>query len=196
MAVLIPALTSFLAALRAAGLLAQWRDRRGTFQAVCSWAWRASRWPRAARRSRVAWGWDETRPDLYLTGAVWTAGWLGLGNAFLLGRTRFGYAFALCLLLAGLFTFLTPRRFPSEYPRSGHRAPVYLIVALTLAFAIAAATWLGTGAGPVSPRWGSAARRCCRCCSWCPPRSRLQASPSIRRRVRRRARCCPGSCGC
>jgi len=36
MAVLIPALTSFLAALMAAGLLAQWRDRRGTFQAVCS----------------------------------------------------------------------------------------------------------------------------------------------------------------
>jgi len=50
---------------------------------------------------------------------VWTAGWLGLGNAFLLGRTRFGYAFALCLLLAGLFTFLTPRRFPSEYPDVG-----------------------------------------------------------------------------
>ena len=26
-----------------------------------------------------------------------TAGWLGLGTAFLLGRTRFGFGFALCL---------------------------------------------------------------------------------------------------
>ena len=53
----------------------------------------------------------------YLTGAVWTAGWLGLGTAFLLGRTRFGFAFALCLFLAGLFTFLTARRDPESTRR-------------------------------------------------------------------------------
>ena len=52
-------------------------------------------------------GWNETLyRTWYLTGAVWTAGWLGLGTAILLGRTRFGYSFALCLFLAGLFTFL------------------------------------------------------------------------------------------
>ena len=52
-------------------------------------------------------GWNETLyRTWYLTGAVWTAGWLGLGTTFLLGRTRFGYSFALCLFLAGLFTFL------------------------------------------------------------------------------------------
>ena len=60
------------------------------------------------RRSRSASGWNEALyRTWYLAGAVWTAGWLGLGTAFLLGRTRFGYTFALCLFLAGLFTFLT-----------------------------------------------------------------------------------------
>ena len=49
-----------------------------------------------ARRSRGAAGWNEALyRTWYLTGAVWTAGWLGLGTAFLLGRTRFGYSFAL-----------------------------------------------------------------------------------------------------
>ena len=34
-------------------------------------------------------GWSEPLYRAwYLTGAVWTAGWLGLGTAFLLGRTR------------------------------------------------------------------------------------------------------------
>ena len=43
-----------------------------------------------------AYGWNEALyRTWYLTGAVWTAGWLGLGTAFLLGRTRFGYSFAL-----------------------------------------------------------------------------------------------------
>ena len=72
-------------------------------------------------------GWSEPLyRTWYLTGAVWTAGWLGLGTAFLLGRTRFGYGFALCLFLAGLFTFLTPRRFPAQYPDVGPRAAALL----------------------------------------------------------------------
>ena len=63
-------------------------------------------------------GWNEALyRTWYLTGAVWTAGWLGLGTAFLLGRTRFGYSFALCLVLAGIFTLLTQRRF--EYAGAG-----------------------------------------------------------------------------
>ena len=68
----------------------------------------------------AAGGWNETLyRTWYLTGAVWTAGWLGLGPAFLLGRTRFGYRFSLCLFLAGLFTLLI--RTPPEH--AGSRAP-------------------------------------------------------------------------
>ncbi|MEZ4596338.1 MAG: hypothetical protein R3C32_05530 [Chloroflexota bacterium] len=144
MALLIPALTSVLAALMALGLLAQWHDRRRTFQLVWFVGMACFAVASGCEALAVAWGWDETLYRAwYLAGAVWTAGWLGLGNAFLLGRTRFGYGFAVCLFLAGLFTFLTPRRFPSEYPDVGIVPMVYLVVAGALAFAVAAATWLG-----------------------------------------------------
>jgi hypothetical protein len=143
-ALLIPALTSFLAALMAAGLLAQWRDRRRPFQLVWFVGMACFAIAAACEALALAWGWHEQLyRTWYLTGAVWTAGWLGLGNAFLLGRTRFGYGFALSLALAGLFTFLTPRRFPDAYPDVGIVPLVYLVIAGTLAFAVAAATWLG-----------------------------------------------------
>jgi hypothetical protein len=74
-----------------------------------------------------------------LTGAVWTAGWLGLGTAFLLGRTRFGYAFALCLFLAGLFTFLVRNK--PEYANAGTAPLLYFIAAGILALAVAVETW-------------------------------------------------------
>jgi hypothetical protein len=85
-------------------------------------------------------GWSEPLyRTWYLTGAVWTAGWLGLGTAYLLGRTRFGYAFAVCLVLAGIFTLLTQRRF--DYPGTGSAHILYLIAALVLAVAIAVETY-------------------------------------------------------
>jgi hypothetical protein len=140
---LIPALTSFLAAAMAAGLLLQWRDRRQPFQLVWFAGMAFFAIASGCEALAAAWGWSEgLYRTWYLTGAVWTAGWLGLGNAFLLGRTRFGYGFALCLGLAGLFTFLTPRRFPAEYPDVGIVPLVYLVIAGALAFAVAAATWL------------------------------------------------------
>ena len=64
---------------------------------------------------------------------MWTAGWLGLGTAFLLGRTRFGYAFAASLVLAGVFTLLTQRRY--DYPGAG-AAPILYLVAATILIAI------------------------------------------------------------
>ena len=76
----------------------------------------------------AAGGWNETLYETwYLTGALLTAGWLGLGTAFLLGRTRFGYAFALGLFLAGVFTFLTQRRF--DYPGAGSAPVLYFVAA-------------------------------------------------------------------
>jgi hypothetical protein len=47
-------------------------------------------------------GWNEALyKTWYLTGAVLTAGWLGLGTALLLSKTRFGYAVAISIFLAG-----------------------------------------------------------------------------------------------
>jgi hypothetical protein len=70
---------------------------------------------------------------------VWTAGWLGLGTAFLLSRTRFGYSVALCLFLAGLFTFLVRNR--PEYAGAGALPLLYFIAAGVLALAVAVETY-------------------------------------------------------
>jgi hypothetical protein len=138
--ILLPALTSILALTFSLALLDQWRERRGGFQLI--WAIGMLFYGVAAGCEALAGigGWNEgLYRTWYLTGAVWTAGWLGLGTAFLLGRTRFGYSFALCLVLAGIFTLLTQRRF--EYAGTGSAHVLYLIAALVLAIAVAVETY-------------------------------------------------------
>ena len=88
----------------------------------------------AAGAEFLGWGLGLERaavPDWYLVGAIWVAGWLGLGTAYLLAKTRFGYAFALSILLAGLFTFLTDQRY--QYPDSGSAPLIYFLVGLAVA---------------------------------------------------------------
>jgi hypothetical protein len=140
MDVLLPTLTSVLALIFSLALFDQWRERRGGFQLI--WAIGMLFYGVAAGCEALAGagGWSESLyRTWYLTGAVWTAGWLGLGTAFLLGRTRFGYSFALCLVLAGVFTLLTQRRF--DYPGTGSAHILYLIAALVLATAVAVETY-------------------------------------------------------
>jgi hypothetical protein len=138
--VAIPAITSALALLFSLALLDQWLERRGAFQLI--WAAGMLFYGIAAGAEAIAAanGWTEgLYRTWYLTGAVWTAGWLGLGTAFLLGRTRFGDAFAFCLLLAGIFTLLTQRRY--DYPGAGTAPILYLITAIILALAVAVETY-------------------------------------------------------
>src|SRR6476660_6457006 len=138
--VVLPALTSSLALIFSVALLDQWRERRGGFQLV--WAMGMLFYGVAAGCEALAGagGWNELLyRTWYLTGAVWTAGWLGLGTAFLLGRTRFGYAFALCLFLAGLFTFLTGRL--PAYANAGFVPLLYFVTAGIIALAVAVETY-------------------------------------------------------
>src|SRR5215211_3500188 len=103
--VLLPTLTSILALIFSLALFDQWRERRGGFQLI--WAIGMLFYGIASGCEALAGanGWNETLyRTWYLTGAVWTAGWLGLGTALLLARTRFGYALAASVFLAGLFT--------------------------------------------------------------------------------------------
>jgi hypothetical protein len=135
----LPAATSGLALVLSLALFDQWRERRQTFQLV--WAVGMLFYGVASGCEAIgaASGWNEVLyKTWYLTGATWTAGWLGLGTAFLLGRTRFGYTFALCLVLAGVFTLLTERKF--NYQGSGSAPILYLIGALVLAAAVAIET--------------------------------------------------------
>ena len=94
----------------------------------------------AAEALAAAGGWNEPLYRAwYLTGAVWTAGWLGLGTAFLLGRTRFGYTYAVLLLLSGLIALMI--RNSPHYAGAGPLPLLYLIAAVILALAIGVETY-------------------------------------------------------
>ncbi|MEA2676260.1 MAG: hypothetical protein QOJ81_401 [Chloroflexota bacterium] len=142
MAMLIPALTALLALIFAIALFDQWLERRGTYQLV--WAFGMLFYGIAAGAEAIAQasGWNELLyRTWFLVGGIWVVGFLGLGTAFLLGKTRFGYAFALCIFLAGLFTFLTPRRNPTEYADAGSLPVLYFVIALAFAIGIAVETY-------------------------------------------------------
>jgi hypothetical protein len=140
LATLLPALTAALALIMAVALIDQWRERRQPFQLV--WAIGMAFYGIAAGCEAIAAaaGWNEgLYRTWYLTGAVLTAGWLGLGTALLLAKTRFGYAVAISIFLAGLFTLLTQRRF--NYEGAGSTPILYFIGAGLLALAIGVETY-------------------------------------------------------
>jgi len=148
MTLVLPAITSLLAFIFAIALFDQWRERRQPFQLI--WAIGILFYGIASGCEALAGaaGWNEALyRTWYLTGAVWTAGWLGLGTAFLLARTRFGYTFAFCLLLAGVFTLLTQRKY--DYPGSGSAPLLYLIAAIVLALAVAIETYFANERWPL-----------------------------------------------
>jgi len=137
---ILPALTSVLALVMAIALLDQWRERRQPFQLV--WAMGMGFYGIAAGCEAIAAaaGWNELLyRTWYLTGAVLTAGWLGLGTALLLSRTRFGYAVAISIFLAGLFTLLTFVKY--KYEGSGNTPILYFIGAGLLALSIGVETY-------------------------------------------------------
>ena len=128
-------------------LIDQWRERRRAYQLI--WAAGMLWYALSAGTEFLggALGWSEPLYRAwYLIGAIWVAGWLGLGTSFLLARTRFGYAVALSLLLAGLFTYLSWRRY--QYADSGIAPIAYFAVAAILAAAMAVMTWRGDARWP------------------------------------------------
>ncbi len=138
--VILPAFSSLLAALFSVALLDQWRERHRAYQLIWAIGMLFFAIGSACEALAGAGGWNEPLyRTWYLTGAVWTAGWLGLGTAFLLARTRFGYTFAVCLGLAGIFTLLTQRT--HNYPAAGAAPALYLLAALVLAVAISVETY-------------------------------------------------------
>jgi hypothetical protein len=145
--VALPFASSVLSLVFSVLLFDQWRARRRPYQAI--WAIGMLWYGLSAGTEFLggAFGWSEPLYRAwYLIGAIWVAGWLGLGTAFLLARTRFGYAFAVSLGLAGLFTYLSWRRY--DYPGSGISPWVYLVAALILAVAIAVMTYRGDARWP------------------------------------------------
>jgi hypothetical protein len=147
MTALLPALTALLALAFAVMLVDQWRDRRRGFQLVWALGMLAYAIGAGAEALAALDGWNEALyRSWYLTGAVWTAAWLGLGTAFLLGRTRFGYTYALLLLLSGLIALMI--RSDPRYDGAGPLPLLYLIGAVILALAIGVETYFGNERWP------------------------------------------------
>jgi len=142
MNVALPAVTSVLALVLGIALLDQWRHRHGSFQLAWAIGMLCFGVGSGCEALAAAGGWsDPLYRAWYLAGAVLTPAWLGLGTALLLAKTRFGYAYSVCFLLAGLFTLLTQAKY--DYPNSGPAGGLYLIAGIVLAVAIFAATYLG-----------------------------------------------------
>ncbi len=142
--VFLPLGSSLLSFVFAVFLLDQWRERRRPYQLI--WTIGMLMYGVSAGTEFLggALGWSEPLYRAwYLTGAVWVAGWLGLGTMYLLAKTRFGYGAAVSLLLAGLFTFLTWRK--NDYADSGASPYLYLLIAVVAAAVIAVETYRTKG---------------------------------------------------
>jgi hypothetical protein len=134
---ILPGVTSVLAFVFAIALLDQWRERRRGYQAV--WTVGMVLYGIASGCEAIAAvnGWDATVYRTWYSIGVATPAWLGLGTAFLLGRTRFGYTYGTLFLLAGLIAFAARAR----YPDAG-LIPVGLLVAgVIVALAIGIETY-------------------------------------------------------
>ncbi|HSG85346.1 MAG TPA: hypothetical protein VLA23_03325, partial [Candidatus Limnocylindrales bacterium] len=148
--VVLPLASSLLSFLVFVLLVDQWRERRRPYQLI--WAI-GMLWYGLSAGTEFwgsAFGWSEPLYRAwYLIGAVWVAGWLGLGTMYLLGKTRFGYGAAFSILLAGLFTFLTWRRY--DYPDSGITPYLYTAIALV------GAVWIAVETYRAKDRWAHVA---------------------------------------
>jgi hypothetical protein len=137
---LLPTITAILAFAFAAALVDQWRERRHGFQLI--WAVGMTLFGIGSGSEALAalGGWsDPLYRSWYLAGAVLTPAWLGLGTAFLLARTRFGYTYAALILLSGLIA-LAIRNSPN-YAGAGPLPVLYLIGAVIVALAIGFETY-------------------------------------------------------
>jgi hypothetical protein len=140
--VVLPFFSSLLSFVFAVLVADQWLRRRQPYQLV--WTIGLLWYGISAGTEFLggAFGWSEPLyRTWYLIGAVFVAGWLGLGTAYLLARTRFGYAFAASLLLAGLFTALSQAKY--NYANSGPAPLIYFGVAVLVAVGIAILTARG-----------------------------------------------------
>ncbi len=143
----LPFCSSLLSFVFFALLFDQWLEKRRSYQAV--WAIGMLWYGLSAGTEFLggAFGWSEPLYRAwYLIGAIWVAGWLGLGTVLLLGKTRFGYAFAGSLFLAGLFTALTQSKY--HYADSGIAPVLYFAIAAVLAAAIVVDTFRGGSTWP------------------------------------------------
>jgi hypothetical protein len=137
MNVVIPALTSILGLAFALALFDQWRDRHGGFQLI--WGIGMLFYGIAAGCEAIgeAAGWSDPLFRGWFAFGVATPAWLGLGSAFLLNRTRFGYTYAAIVLFSAVLAFVVRNR----YPDAGLVPVLVLFGGVILALAVGIETY-------------------------------------------------------
>jgi hypothetical protein len=141
---LLPMISSILSFILFVLVIDQWRERRRPYQ--LAWAIGMLWYGLSAGTEFLggALGWNETLYRLwYLIGAIWVAGWLGLGTILLLAKTRFGLALVPVFLLLALIAVGGAK----TYPDTGIASPAYALIALGLAIVVG---WLSFRR---DPRW-------------------------------------------
>ena len=147
MTALLLALTAIVAVAMAFALIDQWLERRRPYQLAWMIGSLLFGLAAAAEAIGAATGWTPTLFRVwYLAGAVLNVGWLGLGTAFLLGRTRFGYAYAVLVAMGGIIAVLTQAK--NHYDGVGSLPVLYLIGALVCALAIGVETYFQNARWP------------------------------------------------
>ena len=142
--VVLPLLSSTLSFVFALFLLDQWLERRRSYQLIWTLGMVWYGISAGTEFWGAAFGWSEPLyRTWYLIGAIYVAAWLGLGTMYLLGKTRFGYAAACSVLLAGLFTVLSQAK--AQYTDTGLMPLIAFGIALVGAVLIAIETYRGTG---------------------------------------------------
>ena len=135
--VVLPLLSSVLSLVFAAIVFAQWRRRGRSFQLVWTIGLLCYGISAGTEFLGSAVGWSEPLYRAwYLIGAFYVAAWLGMGTVALLGRTRFGYFVAACLLLSALITLAAGAKY--DAPVSSTTAAALCAVA---AVGVIVATW-------------------------------------------------------
>jgi hypothetical protein len=144
--VVLPLTSSVVSFILFVFVIDQWRERRRAYQLV--WAIGALWYALSAGTEFLggAFGWSEPLYRAwYLIGAIWVAGWLGLGTVLLLQKTRFGLALVPVFLLLALISLGGAKL----YPDAGIASPIYAAVSLLLAIGVG---WLSFRR---DPRWAA-----------------------------------------
>jgi hypothetical protein len=142
--VVLPAVTSILALVFALALFDQWRERHGSFQLI--WTVGMVLYGIAAGCEAIgaAWGWNDLLFRGWFSFGVATPAWLGLGTAFLLNRTRFGYTYALVVAFGAFLAFVTR----GHYADAGSVPAIVLFTGLGFAVAIGVETYFANDRWP------------------------------------------------
>lgn len=132
--VVLPLASTLLSLVFFVFVIDQWRERRRPYQLV--WAIGMFWYALSAGTEFIGgqFGWSEPLYRIwYLIGAIWLAGWLGLGTLMLLAKTRFAFAMVPVYLLVAFISLVGAR----AYENVGIASPIYALVALGLAIGTA-----------------------------------------------------------